>query len=584
MVSPATEADSWRSKSKILPSPGPKQIHVRPPGPALPAPPVTPKVPPPMLHGVESFAVRPDEDLEVVDFSDMGKFVGVADSPPSPSKEVAQTVDDQNSRPPRPVAADFFNDGQSAGDPVTTRTDTDTGAWRRKLSHEVDHDPHSEIGSTSMNRPEATAPSTVVELKADTLPASPETLLRSPAREKLVLSSPQSTAMTNGQQRAPRTTPAYREAQMFAFDSAMSRIKGALDGMQTQETAKVSPVLIVPKAPPKESKWVPPALRRNHDFDQHPREVFDATIPELPRTPPPAWNSFVVNLPKVKFSRPLEPPSRRHPYKNFHDPRLNVLSLNDLFDGTSRRSFTFNDILFGKPRFFKGRPQIVVSFPNTRSSRGGHSKSDGAGPKVHLPSSPAAPKVNGVGAFGRPSVAVDQSTWRNPTAQPTAKASPPPIDPGLHTVSRSPPPEPVSSSGPSVPTESTSARSRSQPKMPAGSAVAFYRDSRVDSMETGPGSLPSVCFTVSSELEEAQLSKSRAGSSKLQSSPLPPPSPRVPEVAVELTVSSTADAHGTSPELKSQPVSPELMPVLEQSNAGSKTSEDSVSWRISFDI
>jgi serine/arginine repetitive matrix protein 2 len=63
------------------PPPGPRQIHVRPSGP--PTAPPAPKVPLPMLHGVESLAVRPDEDLEVVDFSDMGKFVGVAERPPS---------------------------------------------------------------------------------------------------------------------------------------------------------------------------------------------------------------------------------------------------------------------------------------------------------------------------------------------------------------------------------------------------------------------------------------------------------------------------------------------------------------------
>jgi len=53
--------------------------------------------------------------------------------------------------------------------------------------------------------------------------------------------------------------------------------------------------------------------------------------------------------------------------------------------------------------------------------------------------------------------------------------------------------------------EPATIRPRSQPKMPAGSAVAFYRDTRVDSLESAPKS--SVNFTVTSELEDAAQSK-----------------------------------------------------------------------------
>src|SRR5882762_9297109 len=127
-LSPALEADSWRSKAKALP-PTPRQIHARP---SVPAPPATPKPPPPMLHGVEPLTVQPDEDLEVVDFSDMGKFVGVADPPPT---EEERGDDDRSSRPSRPVAADFFGENSSS---VTSKSDT--GPWRRKLSHDLDHD------------------------------------------------------------------------------------------------------------------------------------------------------------------------------------------------------------------------------------------------------------------------------------------------------------------------------------------------------------------------------------------------------------------------------------------------------------
>jgi hypothetical protein len=112
--------------------------------------------------------------------------------------------------------------------------------------------------------------------------------------------------------------------------------------------------------------------------------------------------------------------------------------------------------------------------------------------------------------------------------------------------------------------------------MPAGLAVAFYRDSRVDSVEAGPKSLPLVSFTVSSELEEAQQSKSKAESSNSQSSTLPSPAAEVVNVTAASIEECSVDVHGTS-ELKSQPASPEFVPALVQSKAGSKSPEDSVS-------
>jgi len=173
-----------------------------------------------------------------------------------------------------------------------------------------------------------------------------------------------------------------------------------------------------------------------------------------------------------------------------------------------------------------------------------------------------APRVNGAGAFGRPSGATDLSTWRKSTA-PTP--TPTPTKPGtvvadswLDTVSRSPPPELASNLGntPSMQAdEPATIRPRSQPKMPAGSAVAFYRDTRVDSLESAPKS--SVNFTVTSELEDAAQSKLKAGSSKS----LPASSPSA-KVAIALP-STGAHAISVVSELKSQPASPELVHAVD---------------------
>lgn len=581
-IPPAVEADSWRSKPKVLPPSGPKQIHGRPSLPPLPA---TPKVPPPLLHGGESFAVRPDEDLEVVDFSDMGKFVGVSDSS-EPAKEEVQS-EDQSSRPSRPVAADFF-DSSSTADPIASKSDS--GPWRRKPSNDLDRQPQSDAdaASTKQRKPAAGLPN--IEDKADATvirpPTVPETL-PSPIREKSVLPST-GPAMINGQPHAGRI--GYKEAQMSALDDVMSRIKDAMmDGMQTLDVHKdltdstsgeshprrprLPAVPVAPKPSPKESKWVPPALRvRNHDFDQQPQEVFDATMPEPPRSPPPALLTCRVNLPNHKISRPLEPLIKRYKHKPSPDFQLSVLSINEPKNGINPRHFSLTDILFGKPQVHKGRYRYVVLLPGARSARGGYPRPNGTGPKVHLPSSP--PK--GVGAFGRPGGAVDQSTWRKSTVQPAAMIETASPDAGLNTISRSPPPEPVTNSGLLVSTESASTRSRSQPKMPAGLAVAFYRDSRVDSIETGPKSLPLVSFTVSSELEEVQQSKFKVESGDSQPSTLPSPAAKNVDVTADSTVDCSTDVHGTS-ELKSQPASPEFVPALVQSKAGSKSSEDSVS-------
>ena len=601
-LSPAVEAESWRSKAKSHPTPAPRQIHARPS-----APPTTPKPLPPMLHGVETFAVQPDEDLEVVDFSDMGKFVGIADAPPPPQEEQeGPTMDDRNPRPSRPVAADFFDDNSSTRDPATSKGDT--GPWRRKFSHDSDRDLLT-ASPVPKNQPEIVAPplSVNAEQRADTTSDRPQVaseVASDAQKEKTASHEPQSLTGSSrtisalpviSGQRASRSTPAFREAAMSTLNDAMSRIKGALDGMQqkaeiskdpghsvsgevqsTAARAKVQPMPATPKALPRESKWVPPALRpRNTGFDQQAREVFDITIPEPPRSPRPAWNTYVVRLPRI--SRPLEPLNKRQSHLQKISPgqvRWDILSFHPPVEGMLRRDFSLNAVLFGKPQHIKGKHRYIVSLPNAKPLLRERPGSDGiTGPKIRMPPGPLPPKVNGVGAFGRPSGATDVSTWRKSAAPSLMKAGTGNGDSGLNTVSRSPPPDLVSNAGnvASTQDESVSCRPKSQPKMPAGSAVAFYRDSRVDSLESAPKS--AVNFTVTSELEDSLQSKARNG-------PQQAGSPSV-KVAVALP---NAGAHATSvvSELKSQPGSPELVPTLLQS---SKSSEDlvsslSISWAV----
>jgi serine/arginine repetitive matrix protein 2 len=160
-----------------------------------------------------------------------------------PSNRRISGRDDQSSRPPRPVAADFFNDGSSAVDPVTTKSDT--GPWRRKLSHELDRDPHSDIGSVSMNQSESVAANVEQRIQPLGTSSCPRSIIRLAHQGKVgayrsavrywVYPTTTGPGMINGQLRTTRSTTTYREATMSALDDVMSRIKGALDGMQTPE-------------------------------------------------------------------------------------------------------------------------------------------------------------------------------------------------------------------------------------------------------------------------------------------------------------------------------------------------------------
>jgi hypothetical protein len=527
----------------------------------------------------------------------MGRFIGVSDPSPPP-QEKESIAEKQSSRISRPVAADFFGESSSTRD-----LKSDVGPWRRKQSHDFDRDPINS-GPIPKSQSVAVTPTIIVEQPSDTTPSRPHAVsdvtVDPSTKEKPVNHDSQSVAgsssgapsLPNGEQ-VSRPTPAFREPPMSTLDDAMSRIKGMLDGMQqtaeesgqgvsgevqVQPTAarpKVLPMPTAPKALPRESSWLrPPPRPRTQEFDQRTREIFDITIPELPRSPKPAWNTFVVRLPK--FTRQLDPITKRQLHLHRNPPgqvRWDILSFNPPVEGMNRRDFSLNDVLFRKPPpTIKGKRRYVVSLPIANLlPREPFGPNGATSSKMRVPPSPAL-KANGIGAFGKPGGATDSSTWRK-SSTPSTKLATAVADTGLDTVSCSPPPDLASNSGNTAPNKvEESARSRSQPKMPAGSAVAFYRNSRADSLESVQKS--SVNFTVTSELEDAMQS---TGSSKSQ-----------PVASSSLKVTSAitgADDRMTSVvcDLKSPPASPEFVPALVQSKSGSKSSEDSVrlSWPIS---
>jgi hypothetical protein len=436
--------------------------------------------------GVQLLDSSNDESLEEVEFTDLGKFVGVEPTPdeavvPSPFQRVdVSTEDDQ---PP----------------PTRTRSDLDP-SWRRKASLPSVKEQPSIVTSTDA----ASEPPTSRE--ADTAPASPSVPttsigMGSPARPLTdgyfpgqSLSVPPSLSS----QRSPRAP------SISTFDDAMSRIKGA---MQTK--------------PHRNTHHTDRAAAANSNAHSVEQPRFSRGITQTPRSHPPrvpepgepfttlteldddmqSGHPGQVRLPSC--SKALEPLSKRalaNLKRSTLPLRWEVLSWDPPVEGMSFRDYSVNSVLFQKS-FQKGNIRYPVTLPPSGAYL--TRRSSPATPKVHLPAKPLVNKtvVSG-GAFGRPRVADENSNWRRTLPSIPDQVESAASSEGLVTRSGSSPPDTDKASDValSVETETTlpvqwSTKSRAEPKMPAGASVAFYREST---------SCPSVSFTVSSELEDVR--------------------------------------------------------------------------------
>ncbi|KAJ7783421.1 hypothetical protein DFH07DRAFT_787665, partial [Mycena maculata] len=579
-LTPVETTSSWRSKASPVSATVPTPVRQVQPRPSIPS-----FVPPPTaLERVESLAENPEEELEVVDFSDLGKFMGVTEEeeeeePPAPQKEPIAVV--APARPPRPVASDFFDDrparSPEVAHPPAAHEKTNVVTWRRQGAQEPEL-PHSPPDESKDRSRSDVAPEASFMSEALSTGSTKDTSLSVDHHS----SSPVAAApVPPHANRTPRSQPFYKEATMSTLDDVMSRIKGAIDGMQSSEREHRSPeVSAAPVTrsstshpPPatnlsvQRERWSPPAFR-TRQFEPEPKEVI-VTGCEPPRSPKPAWNTFIVRLPKI--SQALEPVNRKQLLLANRPTqfRWDVLSFDPPVEGMSRREFTVNEILFRRAGF-KGKNKYKVLLPSTKTT----------GPRVNIPMSP---RVNGVGAFGRPS-ADGLLTWRKPLASASNLES----ETGLSTMSRSPPPElPSDPSVASIPRTDVlvssksedvfgPSRSRSQPKMPAGSAVAFYRDSRVDAVE--PDAKPLVNFIVSSELEDSRQSSENNTPSKSKPS-IMVSSPASNSLALSESLSSGSKPF--APRVNGFQASPTSSPeigmpsLMSNSKTESKSSDDS---------
>jgi serine/arginine repetitive matrix protein 2 len=428
---------------------------------------------------------------------------------PAPSS-YSPASSDRRSFSVRPVASDFFEDAppHAVAKTITPSSERHT----LPIVPETSALPSSE---------QIQAPSSLV-------PAAPAQGVREHDSHRF--SGPNgaySFARSHPSPTAPRLSkgPApFRQVTMSALDDVMSRIKGALDNMQVDagrgassnepmdwRTSVSKPKIrviepsISTRTLSKDAKWLPPHLRQPQlDLDQ---EVFGPTCCEPPCSPRPV--TLVVKLPTILRPVDAVPKRQLHLLKHsFGHVRLDTLS-----DGMNKRDLSVNEILFKRPPSGKGnKPRYRVQLPRATRT---HSASL---PKVNLPS--GFPKINT--APGRSKAVDDLPTWRRgplpSTTQKTARVDE--TSPILDVTSCSPPPElPALPSEPTVTQEGSTklesylVRQRTQPKLPAGSAVGFYRD-------PGPSfqdSKTTVNFIVSSELEEA-MQVSRPESSMLLSS------------------------------------------------------------------
>jgi hypothetical protein len=478
-----------------------------------------------------------DESLEEVEFTDLGKFVGVDPEPDEAVVPPSVDISSEDDQPP----------------PTRTRSDLDP-TWRRKAPFA----PVKEQPSIVTNNVPDAASESPASRDADTLPASPSVPTTSigtgsPARPLADGSFPSQTLSV------PSSLPSQRSPRapsISTFDDTMSRIKGA---MQTKPHRNVHHTDRAPAnstahstEQPRFGRGTTQAPRSHPPRVPEPDEPF-ITLTELDDDAESGQPSR-VKLPA--FSRALEPLSKREManLKRTLPLRWEILSWDPPVEGMSARDYSVNSVLFQKPLLQKGQPRYSVTLPpsGTYLIR----RSSPSTPKVHLPAKPLVNKtVASAGAFGRPRVADENSNWRRTLPSIPDQVESAASNEGLVTRSGSSPPETDKASDvttPSVEIEATlpvqwSTKSRAEPKMPAGASVAFYREST---------SCPSVSFTVSSELEDARQPETTITSL---------PTVKVAPVSPRLGGSKGSEVDGSS----TSPTAPE--------KAESKSSDGSVS-------
>lgn len=466
---------------------------------------ITPRVIPP-LKQVENFNLQPEDGLQVVDFSDLSSLVDHGSTnltiQTSSTSHNSAVIKDRTSGNdllvPDPVGLAIPKS------PADLQLD-----WRSKthsLEKQVESSPPqiSMVDNTGSTRSDS---------RTDGPAIHPPSLKPTTVQDS-VAHVPSSLSCPNNSMKAK----AFKEVSMSTLDDTMSRIKGALDGMQVPPTAEQplergstlhigSPVISVTRSSTSNeglslNRWIPPALRQSTTLTRAAQLAFEPTIASLMfiQQAPPA---FVVSLPRISTVREALTRRQLNLWRLPSAPmRWDILSWDPPVDGMYWQNLSLNEVLFKSADALRSRMGYKVVFPKaTISSTITHAITPQAeNPKitVHLGVS-QRPRPPG-GAFGRPSTS-DVANWRQ------TKMS---MDDGysgslpqLDVVSRSPPPQPPYhpslTSDDQVYQETADTKTKTQPKMSVNEDVAFHRDIRKNLKYTE--SIKAVSFLVQSELD-----------------------------------------------------------------------------------
>jgi serine/arginine repetitive matrix protein 2 len=463
---PDDPLDSWRSK----------QHHPPPPEPLLPVVPEIPSV----------FDVTGEKNLQIVDSSDMGKLVGTEGQAVNTVVARLATEVVQESAPTIPSRTEHLP--LRRGPPIHPSTESVVPPSSAK---EVPR--HPSIHTLEVH--EAHPPTILSPSLHSTGPSIP-----SNADHSILTMSPRSLPLHSP------TKHQFREASMSALDDVMSRIKGALSDIHPGESSR--PV----SDERKPSAHRGPEGDLQHSF-LHARVhagvsssrqnggvllgAYDNfALSQLPR--PASPSPFQTrSRPKVRLDRHRrlqEPISKRvlHLWKLPPRPiRWDILSWDPPVEGMSRKTLSRDEMLFSPSL------EIAVALPKPR----------GIGSSSPLLSSTTPPRVQLPSGNADRRASIDRLPEReNYPAEPSSldpiSRSPPPRSPGGKMSASLPKLSSFAPAPTSQGTEAASAadsvgRTKSVPKLPAGTDVAFYRPpTGVTKARTS-----SVNFTVSSELE-----------------------------------------------------------------------------------
>lgn len=585
MSSVANQAESWRSKAppksvgtEVQSTEG--KAEARPdsqtassllPSSDNPLVPSFPSAP------TNELLLKPDEEVEVVDFEDLGKFLGNASPEPRALPKVLSRLSN------RPVASDFFQD-----DFVEHETKTEVLSWRRptvkaQLTSSVDglHTQTIPIFSTESS-PETELPTMD--------PKNSQSPLLSPSKRLSqgdhVLNNSQISPVLSAL-RSPRASH-FKEASMSALTDTMSRIKGALDGMQSHD---------ILTAKDKGRQSAPDGWRTLHDGAPQRRSLTPEKLEEFvtcippPSSPKPVWKTHTVKIPRVcQIREPLQRKQIHYwnlPYPPF---RWDILSWDPPVEGMNKRDLSRDEIFHKKNHLPKGGKLRVVLPPLSSQqakifqtspkniSADSTTLVTSMGIKIKLPSGPST--FRPVSTEHTQDV-FNVSSWRG-SAIPSislrteqSRVIPVISNENLITISRSPPPDPSTPLPQLTPTKKEIPTSFEGPlaanvSLPPTDIkalrepVSFFRTRDVVIREqTASTLLPS--FTVNSELDPFTSEPS--------------------DQAVKVPITNSSPEPSKT-ELKSLPSqtftsTPHELPRLIASKPGSKSSEESVSFHLS---